>query len=464
MLSFGKKTQRGQVSRLAHGKEYMDLATLSASVNVVWIVLCAIIVFFMQAGFAMLESGFVRSKNAVNVIMKNYMDMSLGSIGFFLVGFGLMFGVNRTGLFGSSLFAPSGASPEMYAFIFFQMMFAATAATIMSGALAERIRYWPYIVAAVVISSFIYPVFGSWAWGSVDGATVGWLKGLGYLDFAGSSVVHAVGGWSALAGILVLGPRAGRFGKRGGQSHAIPGHNLPMAALGAFILWFGFFAFNAGSTLSVDANLGLIVLNTHLAGAFGVLGSVLVLFLRRRPLLLQYPVNGGLAGLVAICAGADVMTPLFAGVTGLVAGVVVVFGADLLERLRLDDAVGAVPVHAFAGTWGVLAVGFLSADHFLDPAQLGIQALGAAAVFLWAFPTSWLMFKFISALMNLRVSTAEERRGLDYSEHHELGYPEFQGELLHGGREEAAYTKTLADVIPTTTIKASTATPADVTA
>ena len=405
----------------------------SVTLNTVWIVLCSVIVFFMQAGFAMLESGLVRSKNSVNVIMKNYIDMSIGSLGFFAVGFGLMFGVNETGFFGTSNFLPQDASTEFYAFMFFQMMFAATAATIVSGALAERIRYWPYIFSAVLITSVIYPIFGSWVWGGYESETAGWLAGLGFADFAGSSVVHAVGGWCALAGVMALGPRLGRFKKGGAGGTPIPGHNLPMASLGAFILWFGFFAFNAGSTLDAGGNLGGIVLNTHLAGASGVVGAIVLTMLLGRPLLTQYPINGGLAGLVAICASADVISPLLAIVVGLVAGVVVVLGMDLLSKFKLDDAVGAVPVHAFAGTWGTLAVGF--AQGF-DLGQLGVQAIGALAAFAWAFPIAWLVFKSIGALAHLRVSVSEERRGLDYSEHFEVGYPEFQSDLLHQGQDD----------------------------
>ena len=411
------------------------------ALNVVWMVLCAIIVFFMQAGFAMLESGLVRSKNAVNVIMKNYIDMSIGSLGFFAVGFGLMFGVNQTGFFGASNFLPQSGSAEFYAFMFFQMMFAATAATIVSGALAERIRYWPYIATAVLITTLIYPIFGSWVWGGYESATAGWLAGAGFKDFAGSSVVHAVGGWSALAGVIVLGPRLGRFRKSGAGGNVIPGHNLPMAALGAFILWFGFFAFNAGSTFDAGGNLGAIVLNTHLSGASGVVGATLLTLLIGRPLLTQYIINGGLAGLVAICASADIISPLLAVVVGLVAGAIVVLGIDVLERFRLDDAVGAVPVHAFAGTWGTLAVSF--AQGF-DVGQLAVQAIGAFAAFAWAFPVAWLAFKAIGALTHLRVSVSDERRGLDYSEHVEIGYPEFQEDLLHRGQENETQFRDLA--------------------
>ena len=415
-----------------------ELAILGESLNTVWITLCAMMVFFMQAGFAMLEGGLVRSKNAVNVIMKNYIDLAVGSLAFFVLGFGLMFGENVTGFFGASLFAPTFFEDSGYAFLFFQTMFAATAATIVSGALAERIRYYPYVAVAVLISAFIYPIFGSWVWGSADGLTSGWLSNLGYIDFAGSSVVHAVGGWCALAGVIALGPRAGRFGRRSGQHHPIPGHNLPMAALGAFILWLGFFAFNAGSTFSADGNLGLISLNTHLSGSAGVLGAVLMTKLIGRPLLLAFPINGGLGGLVAICAGANVIAPLGAIVTGFVGGFVVVLGMVLLEKLELDDAVGAVPVHAFGGSWGVLAAGLFQQGNLFDVNQILIQAAGLAAALVWTFPTAFMVFKLIGLVTDLRVSMADERRGLDYSEHYEQGYPEFQDDVLHQGKGEAS--------------------------
>ncbi len=407
--------------------------------------ICAGLVFFMQAGFAMLESGLVRSKNAVNVIMKNYIDMAFGAIGFWLVGFGIMFGLNPTGWIGTNNFMPSNLGSWDYSFLFFQMMFAATAATIVSGALAERIRYWPYIVCAVIISAFIYPVFGSWAWGSFFGETEGWLRRLGYIDFAGSGVVHAVGGWCALAGVLVLGPRTGRYGterrasftklSEKADNRSIPGHNLIIVALGAFILWFGFFGFNGGSALEANSSLGLILLNTHLAAAGGVLGTILILLMINRPILMTTTVNGGLAGLVAICASANVVEPGFAIVIGLVAGILLVAGISFLNSLRLDDAVGAVSVHAFAGTWGVLAVALFNKESMFDLGQLSVQAIGAGTVFLWAFSVAWIMFTLVGFITNLRVSTTEERRGLDYSEHYEIGYPEFQRDLLHQSKE-----------------------------
>ena len=407
---------------------------LHLSINIIWVVLTAALVFFMQAGFAMLESGMVRSKNSVNVIMKNYIDMAFGALGFWAVGYGLMFGTNPTGFLGTNQFFLHNTSSWSYTLLLFQMMFAATAATIVSGALAERIRYWPYIISAIIISSFIYPIFGSWAWGSNDSQTMGWLKEMGFIDFAGSTVVHSIGGWCALAGVLVLGPRLGRFTKSG-KAHNIHGHNLPMVALGGFILWFGWFGFNGGSTLEVNANIGKIILNTHLSGASGVFGAIISLIILRHPLLLTRAVNGGLGGLVAICAGCAYVEPQFAILIGFIAGMITVLGALLLDRLQLDDAIGAVPVHAFAGTWGTLSVGLFHSEKLFDWHQLGIQAAGAAVAFLWAFPTAWILFKFMSYFIKVRVKTSEERKGLDYSEHSEIAYPEFQNNLLHSGKE-----------------------------
>ncbi len=422
---------------------------LQLTLNTIWVIFAASLVFFMQAGFAMLESGMVRSKNSVNVIMKNYIDMAFCALAFWLVGYGLMFGSNPTGFFGTDHFILHDADSWSYTVLLFQIMFAATAATIVSGALAERIRYWPYLISAIFISSFIYPLFGSWVWGgSSDDNTMGWLKTLGFIDFSGSSVVHAIGGWCALAGVIVLKPRLGRFDKirrsttktaarteeKKNKQHSIPGHNLPMVALGGFILWFGWFGFNGGSLLEANASIGKIILNTHLSGAAGVFGAMLLLLIMRKPLLLTRGINGGLGGLVAICAGCAFMDPPFAVLTGFIAGMITVFGSFLLERLRLDDAVDAVSVHAFAGTWGVLAVGLFHTEQLFNGKQLAIQALGAGIACLWAFSMAWLMFTLLSFWIRLRVKTSDERKGLDYTEHFEVAYPEFQQNLLHSGK------------------------------
>jgi len=412
---------------------WADAAGMQAAMDTMWVVTAGALVFFMQAGFALLESGMSRSKNAVNVVMKNFMDVCLGSIAFWLIGYGLMFGDNPTGLFGQTHFLLGNAEHLDYSLLFFQTMFAATAVTIASGAMAERTRYHAYLAGAVLICGFIYPVFGSWVWGSgYEGE--GWLAQLGFIDFAGSTVVHSIGGWVALAGIMVLGPRLGRFGAQG-ESRPISGHNLTQVALGGFILWLGWFGFNAGSTTAAETSIGLIALNTHLAAASGAVGALVTLIVLRRPILLTQNVNGAIGGLVGITAGCATMEPLFAVITGLVAGLVVVLGSDLLEAFGLDDVVGAVSVHGFAGAWGTLAAGmFLTGDLF-NPVQIAIQALGVVAAFLWAFPLALLMYFVIDRVIGLRASTVDEQRGLDYSEHYEVGYPEFQREILHGGKE-----------------------------
>lgn len=393
------------------------------AINIAWIVLASVLVFFMQAGFALLESGMSRAKNAVNVMMKNYMDSCVGGIVFWLVGFGLMFGSNLTGWFGMSHFGLYEGEPWDYTFLLFQMMFAVTAATIASGAMAERTRYSAYLIGAVLISGVIYPIFGSWVWSGVYGGQ-GWLAKMGFVDFAGSTVVHSVGAWCALAGILVLGPRLGRFGSDG-EARMIPGHNLGMVALGGFILWFGWFGFNAGSNLEVSTSLGLIALNTHLAAVSGAIGALLAQRSTASPILLTTTVNGSLGGLVGITAGCATMAPGFAALSGLLAGFVVVFGMRLLDRLRIDDVVGAVSVHGFAGIWGTLAAGLFYQGDLFNWSRVAIQALGAASAFLWAFPMALLMYLLLAKTIGLRVTPQQEQRGLDFAEHAEVGYPEF---------------------------------------
>lgn len=398
-------------------------AASDEALNIAWVVLASVLVFFMQAGFALLESGMSRAKNAVNVMMKNYMDGCVGGITYWLVGFGLMFGSNLTGWYGMNHFAMHEGQPWDYTFLLFQMMFAATAATIASGAMAERTRYSAYLIGAIVISGFIYPIFGSWVWSGLYGGQ-GWLARLGFIDFAGSTVVHSVGAWCALAGILVLGPRMGRFAEDG-TPRAIPGHNMSLVALGGFILWLGWFGFNAGSSLQMNVSLGLIALNTHLAACAGALGAYLTQRSRCRPVLLSTTVNGSLGGLVSITAGCASMSPLLAMLTGLVAGTVVVMGMRLLERMVIDDVVGAVPVHGFAGVWGTLAAGLFYRGDLFNLERVGIQLLGIAAAFIWVFPLAMLLYLLLAKTIGLRTSTVHEQRGLDFSEHGEIGYPEF---------------------------------------
>ncbi|MZR61604.1 ammonium transporter [Alcanivorax sp. DP30] len=398
--------------------------TLTAT-DTVWIAIAAALVFFMQAGFALLESGLSRAKNALNVVMKNYMDLCVGTLVFWAIGFGLMFGTNPSGWFGEDHFALSQADHSTWAMIMFQIMFAATAATIASGAMAERTRYAGYLCGAIVITGVIYPLFGSWAWNSN-----GWLAQLGFIDFAGSTVVHSIGGWCALAGIMVVGPRLGRFDKQG-QARSIPGHNLSYVALGGFILWFGWFGFNGGSTLAASVDIAKVNLNTQLAAAAGAVGSTLLRLGTRRPVLLTETVNGSLAGLVAVTAGCAVMTPAFAILTGLVAGALAAAGARLLLSLRLDDVVGAVPVHAFAGAWGTLAAGMFYDGDLFNPERITVQLLGIVVAFCWAFFAALIMYLAVAAITGLRAPALHEQRGLDLSEHDETGYPEFPQNSLY---------------------------------
>ncbi len=399
----------------------------------IWTLMAAFLVFFMQAGFALVESGFVRAKNACNIIMKNVMDFSVGAVAFFLVGFGLMFGVSAMGGWvGSSLFG-LGTPPEgvheawLYCFFVFQVVFAATAATIVSGAMAERTKFTGYLVYSVFICVLVYPVFGKWAWGSLlfDGGE-GWLEGRGFLDFAGSTVVHSVGGWAALAGAIVLGPRLGKF-TREGRPVAIPGHSLPLAALGTFILFFGWFGFNAGSsTDGASLGIALISANTLLSGAGGAIGAMVttwVVFKRPETAL---TLNGILAGLVGITAGCDVMYPAMAIVVGLIAGALVVGSVLFLEYvLKIDDPVGAASVHGVCGVWGTVALalpGFSAAADAGD-ASLVTQLIGVAAAFLWVFPTCFALFFVLKMAGLLRVSEEEEMTGLDVIEHGNEAYP-----------------------------------------
>ena len=413
------------VPDLALAQEATDAATVQLNLDYVWITLAAALVFLMQAGFALLETGLTRAKNAANIIMKNVMDASAGALVFFLVGFGIMFGPSLGGLVGTSGFALTGIEGQdpmwTYAFFFFQAVFAATAATVVSGAVAERVNFAAYLVFSVVIVGFIYPVFGSWAWGGLfDGG--GWLERLGFLDFAGSTVVHSVGGWAALAGALVVGARAGRFDEDGNPV-GMPGHSLPLAALGVFILWFGWFGFNAGSTTAGGTAIALIAANTFLAAAAGAFGAMAVTWIRGGMPDVGMTLNGVLAGLVGITAGCDAVLPIGAIAIGLVAGVLVVYATLGLARY-IDDPVSAVAVHGVCGAWGTLAVAIFASGGF-SLAQLGVQAIGVGAAFLWTFPTSYALFSALEAVMGLRIDEETESGGLDLHEHGTMAYPEF---------------------------------------
>jgi Amt family ammonium transporter len=397
---------------------------LALKLNTLWVVFASVLVFFMQAGFALLESGMSRSKNAVNVMMKNYMDVCLASLIFWFIGFGVMFGGNSTGFIGEDNFMLIDADPWDYTLLLFQTMFAATAVTICSGAMAERTKYGAYLIAVCIITAVIYPIFGSWVWGGFYGGS-GWLADIGFIDFAGSTVVHSVGAWCALAGIIILGPRLGRFDLETGSVREIPGHNLSLVALGGFILWLGWFGFNGGSTLVADSNIGLILLNTQLSAAAGALGALITSRLSGSPILLTAAVNGSIAGLVGITAGCATMSPDFAIITGLIAGAISILGAQCLLKLKLDDVVCAIPVHGFAGIWGTFAAGIFITGDLFNWDQAVIQLLGIAVAFIWALPVALLVFYLIDRTIGLRASSQHEQQGLDFTEHNEVGYPEF---------------------------------------
>ncbi|MDO3386778.1 ammonium transporter [Gilvimarinus sp. SDUM040013] len=393
------------------------------SVDTVWIIVAAALVFFMQAGFALLESGMSRAKNTVNVIMKNYADVCLGSLVFCLVGFGLMFGANPSGFLGTDHFFLNPDEDWNWSVLLFQAMFAATAATIASGTMAERTRFNAYLLAACVVMGFLYPVFGSWVWGSAYEGS-GWLAQLGFIDFAGSTVVHSLGAWVALAGALVVGPRIGRFDSDG-RPRRLPGHNLSYVAMGGFILWLGWFGFNGGSTLAADVSIGLINLNTHLAACAGAAGALLACCLRRTPILVGQVINGSIGGLVGITAGCATMDPLYAIITGAVAGMIVVYGSDILLKIRVDDVVGAIPVHGFAGAWGTIAAGLFYAEDMFSIEMVVVQSIGVLTCFLWAFVGALAIYGLINLVLPLRAEPQHEQRGLDITEHAEIGYPEF---------------------------------------
>ncbi len=393
-------------------------------INTIILFISTALVFFMQAGFACLESGFARVKNTLNVIMKNYSDMAFGIIIYWMVGFGFMFGNNPSGFIGLSDFFFDGSSSTSYATFLYQAMFATTAATIVSGAVAERMTYRSYVFISILIVSLIYPIAGSWIWNPT-----GWLHQLGFIDFAGSTAVHSLGAWVALAGISVLGARIGRFSRKGAV-HDIPGHNLILVALGAFILWFGWFGFNAGNAINGVNDLGKILTNTFLSASASVVSTLSIMLLSKQPILMTRTINSGLAGLVAMTAGAATMEPIFALITGSIASIIMITGEKVLLKLRLDDVVGAIPVHGFAGAWGTLAAGLFYHTDLFNLKRIFIQLIGIGTIFIWGFCLSWLCFQLIKKLLGLRQKPIYEQRGLDYSEHHEKAYSGLQQELF----------------------------------
>jgi Amt family ammonium transporter len=374
-------------------------------------------------------------------MMKNIMDFAMGSLVFFAVGFAIMFGDDISGFVGSSGFFLAGDSYDVsiYLLFMFQAVFAATAATIVSGAVAERLKFKAYLVYSLILTALIYPIYGHWVWGG------GWLSqlpyGVGFVDFAGSGVVHAVGGFVGLAGAIVLGARFGKFDKDG-KPRAIPGHNLPLATLGMFILWFGWFGFNAGSSLSAyELRIAVVAVNTMLAASAGALMALVIVLWRTNKFDVGMAINGALAGLVAITAGCAWVEGWAAVVIGIIAGIVVVYGVSFLERLKVDDPVGAVAVHGFNGLWGLVAIGLFADGTYGNyttempfvtgifygggAEQLIAQLIGAVAVLVWAFGAGYVMFKVMDLVMGIRVSPEEELAGLDIDEHGSPAYPNF---------------------------------------
>ncbi len=418
------------INGAAFAQEATPTEELAFAVDNLTMFIAAVLVLFMQAGFAMVEVGFNSSKNATNILFKNVMDMGLGALLYFFIGYGIMYSGAANGFFGfAGVGIPAqsaidlGYLPHYQTDFLFQVAFAATAATIVSGAVAGRMQFRAYLIYSAVITGLVYPIAGFWQWGG------GWLAELGFHDFAGSLIVHAVGGFAGLAGAIVLGPRIGRFNKDG-SSNPFPGHNITAATLGVFILLIGWFGFNPGSVLAMNGTANTIAVvtvavNTFLAACAGtVVAMIISLFLNGGKPDLGVSLNGMLAGLVGITANADVVSNMSSILIGGVAGVLVVAGMVLLEKVKIDDPVGAWPVHGLCGLWGGIATAIFS-----DAAGLGVQALGSAVYAAWAFVLMFILFYILKLAGILRVSEEEELEGLDLSEHGAISYPDFGGSV-----------------------------------
>ena len=411
-----------------------DLTTavseFTVSIDTMWILVAAVLVMFMQPGFALVEAGFTRTKNTVNILMKNLIDFAIGSLVFWIIGYTLMYGEDVGGFLGKiSFFFGSeeiNGVPDM-ASLMFQTVFAATAATIVSGAVAERTHFSAYLIFSMVITAVIYPISGHWVWGG------GWLSNLGtpFHDFAGSTVVHSVGAWVGLAGAVIIGPRIGKYTKEG-KARAIPGQSLALGALGVFILWFGWFGFNPGSQLAATGSdnaraISHIFITTNLAAAAGAVTAMFVTWIKYKRPGLSLTLNGALAGLVAITAGCDTVSPGGAAIIGVLAGILLVFAVEFIDKkLRIDDPVGAISVHGLNGAMGTLAVGLFSTSNGLfyggGAAQLVSQLIGVAAVGAWAMGLGFLLFIVLKKTVGVRVSKRIEEEGLDVYEHGESAY------------------------------------------
>jgi len=397
------------------------------SVDVLWIMLCSALVFVMQAGFLCLESGLTRRKNSINVAIKNLADFCLTTIVFWLFAFGLMFGASWHGWIGVSEFALDFQNIDAFygSFFIFQVMFCGAAVTIMSGAVAERMKFSSYLIATLVVAGLIYPVVGHWAWTGLDtGEANGFLNSLGFVDFAGSTVVHSVGGWVSLALLLILGPRRGRF-DADGKPRRIRPSNLPLATLGVMFLFIGWLGFNGGSTLAFNSQVPLIVVNTLIGGSVGAISAGLLGYAVQNRLNVTQFMNGCLGGLVAVTANCFAVTTPVAALIGLVGGMIAIGVEEFLEFMKIDDAVGAIPVHLGAGIWGTLAVGLYGDLEILGTGltrieQISVQLLGIGVTAVWAFGLTYIILKLVNSFYRLRVSADHEEIGLNLSEHGEV--------------------------------------------
>lgn len=398
------------------------------SIDTIWVLIASALVMLMQAGFALVEIGLTRAKNSINILMKNFVDFSTGSLIFWIFGFAIMFGEDVGGFIGMGDIMSNSNEIDGIPFktsLIFQTVFAATAATIVSGAIAERTKFSAYLIFSVIITALIYPISGHWIWGG------GWLSEMGFHDFAGSTVVHSVGAWVGLAGAIIVGPRLGKYNSKG-KSNAIPGHNLAFGALGVFILWFGWFGFNAGSQLAASGEenataISHIFLTTNLAAVSGTMSSLIMSWIRYKKPALSITMNGALAGLVGITAGCDTVTPGGAILIGLICGSVLVFAVEFIDKkLKVDDPVGAVSVHGVCGALGTLLVGVFATDGGLlyggGTSLLLTQVIGVVSVFAWAFALGYILFRVIKLTVGVRVDESHEDIGLDLTEHGEQIY------------------------------------------
>ncbi len=399
---------------------------LKTNFDILWMIISSGLVFFMQAGFLCLESGLTRTKNSINVAIKNITDFGIATLVFYFVGFGLMYGKTYSGIVGTDSFFPTFSiqHPETPVFFLFQLMFCGTAATIVSGAVAERMKFGAYLIVTALISSTIYPIFGHWAWGKNLGewtSLTGWLNNKGFVDFAGSTVVHSIGGWVGLVALTLIGSRSGKYSETG-EVRNITGHNLPIAMLGTLILWFGWIGFNGGSTLAFSSAIPGIIANTMLAAAGGMASALIYGWIRLKYAEATLPLNGALAGLVSITAACHAVTSVESVIIGFIAGILMFETRILLDKLRLDDAVGAIPVHLTGGIWGTLAVGIFGNLEILSNGltrfeQIGIQILGIVSCGLLAVGVGFLVLGFINKFYRLRVLEANEKQGLNFAEH-----------------------------------------------